>query len=154
MKTNSKKSIVAVAVVIIVVVAGIVIWKMNSKQDRLPDMTPIASENSETPSVQNENPAPKALTVLLTDEGFSPETMIITAGDTIIFINQSSGKMHVASDPHPFHTTYPEFNQKQSVDAGGTYSFTFTKVGTWGFHNHLNPSAQGTIVVQTIPSKG
>jgi plastocyanin len=56
--------------------------------------------------------------------------------------------MWVASDPHPIHTDYSAFDAKQGIAPGDTYSFTFTKTGNWGFHNHLNPSATGTITVQ------
>ena len=154
MEPNIKKPFILAVGVIVVIIIGIVVWKMNAEQNQLPNTAPLASENGENAASQNAKPAPQALTMLLTDEGFSPETLTINEGDTIIFINQSSGKMHIASDPHPAHTKYPEFDQKNSVDAGGTYSFTFDKVGTWGFHNHNNPSMTGTIVVQAIPSKG
>jgi len=31
---------------------------------------------------------------------------------------------------------------------GGSYSFTFTKAGTWRYHNHSNASHFGTVIVE------
>lgn len=56
--------------------------------------------------------------------------------------------MWVASNPHPIHTNYPAFDEKAPVINGSSWSFTFDKIGTWGYHNHRNPSSGGTIVVE------
>lgn len=80
---------------------------------------------------------------------FTPSTVTINAGDTVAFKNTgSSASVWPASDPHPTHTDYPGFDALKGIAPGGTYSFTFTKTGSWGYHNHLNPAQQGTIVVQ------
>lgn len=86
--------------------------------------------------------------VSYSDSGFSPVSLTIKVGDTVNFKNQSGKSMWVASDPHPIHTVYPEFDAKKEVANGENYSFTFTKVGTWKYHDHLNPSDTGTIIVQ------
>ena len=82
------------------------------------------------------------------DGGFSPKAITIKKGDTVTFRNQSAGDMWVASAPHPTHTDYPAFDEKASVSNGGSWSFTFDKVGTWKYHNHKNASHFGTVVVQ------
>ncbi len=88
------------------------------------------------------------MTVTYNGKSFSPSTITIRKGDTVTFVNQSTGKMNVASDPHPTHTDYPEFDQTKSSQIGSkTYTFTFQKVGTWGYHNHDNPSAKGKVIV-------
>jgi hypothetical protein len=67
--------------------------------------------------------------------------------------------MWVASNPHPAHTGYDGTSRQQHCPntantafdecaPGSTYSFTFNKVGTWGYHNHMNPGSQGTVIVQ------
>jgi plastocyanin len=78
---------------------------------------------------------------------FSPASLTVKVGDIVVFKNNSSGPFRVASDPHPTHTNYPEFDSKTPVAAGQTYEFKFTKIGSWGYHNHMNPSATGTIKV-------
>lgn len=91
-----------------------------------------------------------------TDSGFSPSTLTIKKGDTATFTNTASDAMHVASNPHPVHNVYPTnggcvgstFDSCGNISPGRSWSFKFDIVGMWGYHNHLNPSEGGTIVVQ------
>lgn len=83
--------------------------------------------------------------VVYTNSGFSPQILKVDVGSTVTFTNQSDNQMWVASDPHPVHTHHPAFDQ---LGDGNTYSFTFTEVGTYRYHNHLVPSDVGTIVVE------
>lgn len=86
--------------------------------------------------------------VSYTSSGFSPTTVTIKKGATVKFINKSGNKMDVASNPHPTHTDYSGFDQWKSASKGkDEYSFTFEKVGTWGYHNHAKASDGGTVVV-------
>lgn len=85
--------------------------------------------------------------VTLTDKGFSPSPVTVKAGTTTTFVNESSGAMWMASDPHPTHTLLPGFDQLLSVGKGGTYEYIFTKVGTWTYHNHMTPTVKGTVIV-------
>jgi len=78
---------------------------------------------------------------------FSPASLTIKQGDIVVFKNQSDGPFRVASDPHPTHSNYPEFDSKTAIAAGSSFEFKFTKIGTWGYHDHLNASATGTIKV-------
>ena len=85
--------------------------------------------------------------VSYTSNGFEPHSITIKAGQTVRWTNKSSDDMWVASNPHPTHTDYPGFDALKNIPSGGTYSFTFTKVGNWGYHNHLNPSQMGVVVI-------
>lgn len=85
--------------------------------------------------------------VQYTANGFSPATLSVKRGTTVIFTNASNGSMWVASAVHPTHQLLPGFDQKQSVTAGGIYQYTFTAVGTWQYHNNMNPQDEGTVVV-------
>ena len=83
-----------------------------------------------------------------TDKGFSPSSLEIKVGETVQFVNQSSGGMWTASGPHPSHTAYPEFDPKRNIPSGETYEFTFTKIGEWKYHNHTKAGMYGTIIVK------
>jgi len=85
--------------------------------------------------------------VTFTDTGFAPSPVTVKAGTIVTFVNESSGNMWVASDPHPTHTLLPGFDELKNVTRGGTYEYTFVKVGTWTYHNHPNSSVKGTVVV-------
>ena len=80
--------------------------------------------------------------------GFSPSVLRVPAGTTVMFRNNTSAQLRVASDPHPTHTDYPGFDSGGNIAPGAAYSFTFGKKGTWGYHNHYDPSRSGTIVVE------
>lgn len=87
-------------------------------------------------------------TVTYTNNGFAPAELAVKSGTTVTFVNQSDAKMWVASANHPSHLLYPEFDEKVSVAKGGSYSFTFTKVGTHPYHNHVLLGKYGKIIVE------
>lgn len=89
-------------------------------------------------------PTPKTVTVNYSSGGYSPATVEINVGDTVKWVSDGTS-MWTASANHPSHTIYPEFDQKS---VGTTYQFTFTKVGTWGYHNHRSASHIGTVIVK------
>lgn len=87
-------------------------------------------------------------TVTYTNEGFFPAELTIKSGTMVTFINQSDAPMWIASANHPTHLLYPEFDEKESVSKGGSYSFTFTKIGTHPYHNHVQLGKYGKIIVE------
>lgn len=115
-----------------------------------PDSSTPASPplNTQPPATENQPPAPQAAVVIYTDNGYSPAELRVKAGTTVIFKNQSSGPVRTASNPHPVHTDLPGFDAKAGTAPGESYSFKFTQKGTWGYHNHLEPSDGGQIIVE------
>ncbi len=105
-----------------------------------------------------ESPSPVMLknVIIYTDSGYIPKTLKIKKGETVTWKNQSSGGMWTASGPHPIHTEYPQkggcinsiFDECKADPIGTEWSFTFTYVGTWGYHNHIRASHLGTVVVE------
>ena len=100
--------------------------------------------------------------VIYTDSGYLPSNLIIKAGDMVEFKNQSSSGMWTASAMHPSHIVYSgtslqahcpdtanvSFDECASAQGGQSWSFTFSKKGTWGYHNHVNASHFGKIIVE------
>lgn len=80
---------------------------------------------------------------------FSPSNRTINTGDSIIFRNNNTNNksMWPASNQHPVHNEYPGFDAGADVPTGGTFIFKFTKSGSWGYHDHIKPSCDGTITV-------
>ncbi len=97
-----------------------------------------------TGSMQNKN----TTSVEYNGNGFNPKSITVKVGDTVTWTDKDTDQVWVASNPHPTHTDYPGFDALKGISTGETYSFTFTKVGTWGYHNHLKPSEKGEVVVQ------
>lgn len=97
---------------------------------------------------------PRVTTIVRTKQGFVPQSIHIKKGDTVKFVNETGSPFWPASNSHPSHGTYSEFDPKEPVPAGSSWSFTFTRVGSWGFHDHLSSGVQGTIVVYGLPGEG
>lgn len=104
--------------------------------------------NTQPPATENQPPATQAAVVIYTDNGYSPAELRVKAGTKVTFKNQSSGPVWTASTPHPVHTDLPGFDAKAGIAPGESYSFTFLQKGTWGYHNHLQPSDGGQIIVE------
>jgi plastocyanin len=98
----------------------------------------------------------QSASVVYTADGFSPAILTIQSGTIVIFQNQSPSQFWPASDPNPSHTGYPvpgpcdtsAFDSCAPIAAGTSWSLRFDKTGVWGYHNHLNPSHIGTIIVK------
>jgi plastocyanin len=98
--------------------------------------------------VTGELELPKEIEVNYTDNGFNPVIAIVEQGATVKFTNNSRITMWIASDPHPTHDMYKGFDAKTAVPPGAAYSFTFTRVGSWKYHNDTATSHTGTITVE------
>lgn len=93
--------------------------------------------------------------VVQTDAGYSPKTLTIKKGSTVTFKNETKEASWTASAIHPTHGAYPTaggclgstFDACKGIQPGSSWSFTFDAVGSWGYHDHLNPSHFGKIIV-------
>lgn len=94
-----------------------------------------------------ETPLVATTIVTYLDSGFAPVKITVKKGTAVTFTNLSAGNMWVAADVHPTHQLLPGFDQLKDGAKGATYEYVFAKVGTWTYHNHMNPSHLGTIVV-------
>ena len=170
------KTGVWVLILIIVLGGGYWWWQQQNAATAISDGTPAtqnAIEDSASPTTSM--PAPGAgtntdemqvggsmtsATILYDGKAFSLSPVTIKAGDTVTF-ESTTGTMWVASSVHPTHADYdgtsrsehcaPGYTGATPFDqcaSGSTYSFTFDKVGTFRYHDHMNASAFGTIVVQ------
>lgn len=99
--------------------------------------------------------------IYITNGGFSEKDITIPVGGTVTWINTTAKAHWPASDFHPTHSIYPEsgiencgtkkekviFDACKGIMEGEEYSFTFTRVGSWNYHDHLFPSLVGTVDV-------
>lgn len=89
----------------------------------------------------------ETVTVVLTDKGFVPQRVKVSAGTTVVFTTNTGKQFWPASDSHPEHTILSSFDAKRPVSSYDSWSFTFTQAGTWRYHDHLS-LARGVIVVE------
>ena len=97
-----------------------------------------------------------------TADGYAPNKLAIKNGDTVTWVNKTSTATWPASAKHPTHEAYPGssigkcgtaeeakiFDACRGIKQNQSYSFTFNETGTWFYHDHLNPTKFGQIVVE------
>lgn len=140
-----------VAVVVVIVVGGGYFLMKGSSTTQTPQLQPTQTNPSPSEAMKEEA-SPSAMqaegnSVTLTATGYSPASLTVKVGTTVTWTNKSGEAATVNSDPHPTHTDYPPLNLGSFAD-GATKSLKFDKAGTYGYHNHFNPSERGTIIVQ------
>lgn len=84
--------------------------------------------------------AGNAAQVIMTNRNYDPQQVTIKVGDTVTWVNQDAPKHDVVADNGEF--------KSDLFDKGGTFSFTFTKAGTYPYHCSIHPGMVGTVVVQ------
>ena len=102
--------------------------------------------------------APMTAKVEYSVKGFSPKSVTIKQGGTVIFVSTDGSRMWVAADEHPSHIQYNGTSRQDHCPdtlgtafdqcaSGNSYSFTFLKVGDWKYHSHSNANDIGTVKV-------
>lgn len=86
--------------------------------------------------------------ITIKNHEFVPSNITIKKGDIVVFNSEDSVPFWPASNLHPTHEEYSEFDPLRPVDPSKSWSFTFNQKGTWDFHDHLAPSLRGTITVK------
>ena len=160
---NTKKTLLIVVVLGVVFVAWMFLRNKESVVVNTP--TPTVSPTL-TPLVSPEltvSPSPVVSNIVIyNDSGYVPNTITIKKGETVTWKNNSKFLMWTASAVHPTHRAYsgtdiaacgtqtllPMFDACSGIQSGQSWSFKFDNVGTWGYHNHLNSSKFGKVVVE------
>lgn len=78
--------------------------------------------------------------VTVKDMAFAPATIKVKVGTKVTWTNNDSRTHTVASyDGH--------IPSSQDIRPGETYSYTFTKTGTFKYHCSIHPNMKGVVVV-------
>lgn len=134
-----------VVIVSLVVVIGLFIALAMIKQPS----SPQPSTSPTVSPVSNATGSPQAnatVSIVYNDSGFSPAQTTVNAGQSITFTNRLSEQIQVDSDPHPIHTDDPELNVGV-IGAGQSKTITVSAKGSFGIHNHLNPSMKARVTI-------
>ncbi len=100
--------------------------------------------------------------IKITTDGFEPKEVEISKGTKVTWVNEQSNPSWPASAVHPTHEVYPGssikkcgtpeqdkiFDACRGLNQGESWSFIFNEVGEWYYHDHLNPSLKGKIIVK------
>ncbi len=85
--------------------------------------------------------------ILMKKDSFEPTQIQVKKGTEVVFKNEDSTARWPASNLHPTHGIYPQFDPRVPIEQGGQWSFVFDQTGSWKFHDHLSPSLRGEITV-------
>lgn len=96
-------------------------------------------------------PTEETPVITVSASAFSPSCVTVKAGTTITWKNDSGSQIQIGSDPHPSHTGNREVSGGEftlDIASGNSASSVLTTTGDHSYHDHLNPSARGTIKVE------
>jgi len=82
-------------------------------------------------------------TVWITSNGFVPSVMSIRTGQAVTWVNKTNANQQVIADDASFASLV--------LAPGAKYSHTFSTAGTFGYHDGLQPTLKGTVVVTAPP---
>jgi plastocyanin len=137
----SKNNWIVLIIVLIIIAAGVyfLIYRntgapSNSATTNTPPTGAPATQGSKsTPAVQV-----KTVNVAIMNFSFSPATLTINKGDTVVWVNQDS----------VFHHILGTGFESGNLDKGQSFNFIFKTAGTFNYHCTIHPFMKGTIVVK------
>lgn len=148
---SHKNIFIAIAVIVTLAVAAVALYVFTQKPASETTTTQSSAEASKPAANEASNdtvtdaPAQTA-SISFTSSGFAPASLTVKKGTVVTVKNDSSTDVQFSSDEHPTHKDNNEMNL-QILSPGQSASFTPSRVGTWGFHDHIDDSKTGTLVV-------
>ena len=112
--------------------------------------TPTTGTSSNSTPVATPTQASNTQMVMITTDSsgsfaFSPTTLMIKAGTTVTWKNATAVGHTVTSDDGK---SFDSGTSNPIAAQGGTFSFTFTKAGTFPYHCEIHPFMKATVIVQ------
>jgi plastocyanin len=87
-------------------------------------------------------PAQAAEAISITTSGFEPAQATIANGETVTWTNTDAVSRQVVADGGAFNSP--------PIAPGSTWSFRFTRVGTFAYHERTKTSLKGAVVVRNV----
>jgi plastocyanin len=87
-------------------------------------------------------PAQAAEAIAITPSGFTPAQATVATGETVTWTNNDSVSRQLVADEGAFNSP--------AIAPGSTYSFRFTRGGTFAYHERTKTTMKGTIVVRSV----
>lgn len=151
MKINNK-TIIGI-IVLLVIIGLLLLWRDNpfwKLFDRGASNTSQSQQQTPTTQPTGYIPLTQAVfqsSIVLTDTGFSPDTITVKVNQRVTWKNESKEVASLNSDDHPTHSKFPELNQGRFEPDTYVEAY-FTKPGRYTYHDHFNPQFKGTIIVE------
>jgi len=104
------------------------------------DMSNMGSSNTDR---NDGDTSVSATEVTISNYAYSPQNITVKVGDSVTWTNQDSVQHDVVSDDGVSNGP-----GSQLLSQGESYSFTFTKAGTYNYHCSPHPYMTGTVTVE------
>lgn|SRR3989344_1681158 len=79
---------------------------------------------------------------------FGPTNIRIHIGDRVAFQNLSLVPIRIMSNGGPKKPELADFDSRTDIPPNGEFSYTFSGVGIFGYHNLNNPEEGGYVIVR------
>ncbi len=105
-----------------------------------PTSAPTTAPTAAPTSAPTKAPTSTGHSVSIANFAFSPTALTVKKGTKVIWTNNDTVTHTVTADKGAFNSG--------PLAPGRTFSFTFTKAGSYSYHCNIHPSMMATIVVQ------
>ena len=139
----SRNAIIGLAAVLVL---GLIGWYILNSQ-KYSTKPSLVSSPSPTTAASITPAATEGGVVKITPSGFIPQNITVKAGEFVRWVNEDAEDHTVNSAVHPTHQVYPRLNLG-TIKPGDEKSLTFPDAGSYKYHDHLNPSLTGSVIVE------
>jgi len=136
-RTN-KGLLALIIIIIIIIAAGVYLYYAQSSNRNV--QTGMNNSTNQSMGNNSANTTSAATTISIQNMTFNPNQITIKSGTNIQWVNNDNVQHQISSDNGAF--------QSNTLNPGDSYNFFFAKTGIYGYHDALNPTITGTIIVQ------
>jgi plastocyanin len=104
--------------------------------------------------IDNSSPIPitktdevKTAEIKITKNGFVPANLLVAKGTKVTWTNSDKTNHQLQANPHPTGESLPGL-KSEILHNQQTYTYTTDTLGTFSYHDHLNPTTNGIIEVK------
>lgn len=130
-------------VIAIIIVLGLVGWGAYSLGKSKNTSNSNGTSQSSSTSTSSSSTQPATGSIDIKNMMFTPSQITVAKGGTVTWTNNDTTAHTVTDDLS--NVGGPNSGE---IAPGATYSFTFTKTGSFQYHCTIHPSMRGTIVVK------
>lgn len=91
---------------------------------------------------------PAVAVIEITSAGFVPSTLTVNPNTDVVWVNEDAAPHLPAADPYPSHSSLPTLVPARALGQHESYTYRVSRPETIHYHDDLNPTQIGTVVVR------
>lgn len=91
---------------------------------------------------------PAVAVIEITPSGFVPSTLTVNPNTDVVWVNEDVAPHLPAADPYPSHSSLPSLVPSRALGQHESYTYRVTHPETIHYHDDLQPTLIGTVVVR------